>query len=89
MTARFAYWWPGAGEHGEPLAFYRNSIGSDVTAETLLASGHPISLTPTFSTWQNMVGQKSRCGLCWAVTRGRYDFRRHLDLNHRALGKVA
>jgi len=88
MTARFVYWWPQAGD-GEDLAFYRNDIGSDVTAETLLASGQPIPLTPTFSTWRDMVDQKSRCGLCWAVTRGRDDFKRHLDLNHKAFGKVA
>jgi len=82
MSAKFVYWWPNMGDNGEPIAIYRDDKGSDIGAETILESGQPIPLTPTFETWEKLVGQGLRCGLCWIETNGRHDQDRHTQLAH-------
>lgn len=89
---RFKYYTPGFpadanGPEIKPEATYSLPMGkghSDVCSETLLQTGRPLPLTPTYSTWRREVALKHRCGRCWAVVRGQADLAHHSKAQHNS-----
>lgn len=73
----------------EPIAMYRDKLGSDVSGETLTKRGEAIPLTPTFRTWVNLISQKKRCPRCYTTLRGSIeDFVRHSGVHKSPLVKA-
>lgn len=81
--ARFVYYQEGPLIAGFPYAVYRDENNSDISAEELYRRGQPIPLTPTYSTWRNLVDTKKRCGKCFAYVRQRVsDLQFHRKVVH-------
>lgn len=84
---KFVYWWPGVGTDGEPVAFYQDGNGSDVTGETLQSRKQALPMTPTYQTWVELTARKLRCPKCWMAMRGLADMNRHRAMAHPAESK--
>lgn len=55
--------------------------GMNICAEQIQEAGLPIPLTPTYKTYLSLMGQKKRCGRCWAALRGVADLSHHFETN--------
>lgn len=88
--AKFVFWWDSFDRQGTPMPFFiivesRNGIatvGSTVSAASLLAYQIPLPLFPSYETWKRETTAKHKCFRCWATTRGDADLFRHRQIVH-------
>ena len=65
MTAKFKFYWDMNPEH-TMQPYYNTDAGSTVRHEDLVNLGIAIPLTPTLSTWEDLVDSGKRCAACWS-----------------------
>lgn len=77
--ARFVHWF---GDNFQLTAMFNLPNGSTVSISRVEKAGIPYDAPPSYVDWLQAVNTQKRCRYCWAVTRTRADWERHLRHFH-------